>query len=75
MSRNLTQKKPIIKKTVDVVGTINSLNVGESVTFRNRDAKPTTVRSTVTRLQGSSKKVFSTTEKNMVDSIIVMRTR
>ena len=75
MTKVLTQKRTIPVKKTDISGTVNNLSIGQSVTFKMKDAKTTTVRVAVYRIQKRTSKVFTTTERDMIGEIMVIRTK
>lgn len=75
MTKHLTQKSTVPAKRTDISGTVNNLSIGESVVFKMRQAKSTTVRVAVYRIQKRTSKQFTTTERDMVGEIMVIRTK
>lgn len=74
MTKILTKKRQV-KARIDIAGTLNSLELGESVVFNYRQAKTTAVRIAVTRIRQKTKKDFTATERGLVGEILVVRTR
>ena len=75
MTKILTQKSTTPVRKTDISGTVNNLGIGESVIFKMRQAKSTTVRVAVYRIQKRTSKQFTTTERDMVGEIMVIRTK
>lgn len=69
---NLTQKKLIMVKKIDLTRTLDLLNVGESISIKNKQAKPNTIRTTVGRFAKKGK-IFTVTEAGQVDKTLVIR--
>ena len=68
----LTQKKLIVVKKIDLTGSIDILGIGESIKIASRDAKTNTIRQAARRIKG---KEFTITERGMVDSTLIIRTK
>ena len=66
------ERKAIIARKANIVETLRNLKVGEYVEFLSSQAKPQTVRSTITRLKKTSPAVYTTSERGL-KSIIVTR--
>jgi hypothetical protein len=74
MTKKRTQKKPIISERTEIIGSIRKLDNNQSVKFLNRQVKPSTVRSTISRLHKEGSERYSASERGMKDAILVTRT-
>lgn len=68
----LTQKKLIVVRKIDLAGSIDLLGIGESLRIASKDAKTNTIRQAARRIKNKS---FTITEKGMVDSTLIIRTK
>jgi hypothetical protein len=69
--KKLVQKPMIPVKKVDVKGTLDLLEIGQEVYILFKDAKPSTLRTTSTRMKG---KKFDVSELGLMDRTRVIRT-
>lgn len=68
------KKNVLTVKKVDIRGTLNQLDVGESIEINNRQAKSNVIRATVVLINKKDKN-FTVTEAGRVDSVLITRTK
>ena len=72
MNKQKQVKRKVLMK-VDLSGTVNQLDVGESIVLKSREAKNTTIKTTVGNINKKGVKNFKVTEAGMIDSTLIIR--
>jgi hypothetical protein len=70
----MENEKIVIVKKIDLKGTLDLLNVGESISLKSKQAKTNTIRTTVGRFAKEGK-LFAVTEAGQVNKTLVTRTK